>query len=141
MRRSSLKSGLRLALKCELGQVRPAAVALHQFLLEQGCLEPEVRDCELALVEACNNAIQHATGAARQKPVLVEGEAGVDSIFLRVVDHTTGFAWPSRSGLPAAECETGRGLYLIRRIMDSAEYIRDGEANVLILVKKRLRGL
>ncbi len=128
---------LKLAVKCELGEVRPAARAVRGFLLQQGCSAVEISDCELAFVEACNNAIQHARGMARRKSVLIQGEVGETRIRLCVTDHTPGFDWPAEAALPAAHHESGRGLYLIRRIMDSAEYVRGGHANTLTLEKKR----
>ena len=50
-------AALRLELACDLVEVRGTALAVCGFLTGQGCSEREVKDCELALTEACNNAI------------------------------------------------------------------------------------
>jgi anti-sigma regulatory factor (Ser/Thr protein kinase) len=39
--------------------------------------------------------------------------------------------------LPAAGRERGRGLYLIRRVMDSATYTRGRNGNLIVLRKLR----
>jgi anti-sigma regulatory factor (Ser/Thr protein kinase) len=131
---------LRLVLACDLGQVRSTARAAHDFLAAAGCHEKELGDCELALVEACNNAIQYAPESARKKPVLVEILCDTKEVELRVTDHTPGFDWPKRALLPAAQSVTGRGVYLMQSLMDYADYFRAASENILILRKTRRRG-
>jgi anti-sigma regulatory factor (Ser/Thr protein kinase) len=126
---------LRFALPCDLAQVRHAAQTVHQFLSEQGCDEQVFCACDLALVEACNNAIQYAPGTAQGIPVHVEVVRGEDLIELRVTDHTPGFDWPKKVQLPAPDSESGRGLYLIQTLMDSANYFRGNSENILVLRK------
>src|SRR5512147_1691417 len=112
--------GLRVRLACDLGQVREAASSVRQFLIGQGCAEADVLDCELALVEACNNAIKYAPAEARTLPVAVEVSCSAAEIELRVSDHTAGFDWPEQVTLPDPDSESGRGLYLIHSVVDSA---------------------
>src|SRR5579862_4019056 len=127
---------LRLVLPCDLKQVRDAVQSVHQFLEEQGCDEQVLTACDLALVEACNNAIKYAPAA--DVPVLVEGICGEDLIELRITDHTPGFEWPKHIELPDPESESGRGLYLIQTLMDNANYFRSRGENVLVLRKSCL---
>jgi serine phosphatase RsbU (regulator of sigma subunit)/anti-sigma regulatory factor (Ser/Thr protein kinase) len=129
---------LRLSLACDLAEVLPAIRAVRGFLAEQGLVEKELAACELALAEACNNAINYATDAAKTQPVEVEAICNTAGIELRVNDHTPGFVWPKRIELPGAESERGRGLFLIQSLMDSAEYFRGGQENVLRLRKRRV---
>ena len=56
----SRPAALRFTLPCDLKQVRQAAQTVHHFLAEQGCDEQTLSACDLALVEACNNAIKYA---------------------------------------------------------------------------------
>ena len=58
-------------------------------------------------------------------------------IELRVNDHTPGFDWPQKIKLPVDQSERGRGLYLIRKIMDSASYLRGRGQNSLVMCKRR----
>src|SRR5689334_14357053 len=104
---ASRPAALRFDLPCELKQVRHAAQTVHRFLVEQGCSEEILTACDLALVEACNNAIKYAPDNARTHPVLVEIICNSHEIELRVTDHTTGFEWPKRIELPDPESESG----------------------------------
>ncbi|HWD94269.1 MAG TPA: SpoIIE family protein phosphatase [Verrucomicrobiae bacterium] len=128
---------LRFALPCELSQVRQAAKTAHDFLIEQGCNDDILTACDLALVEACNNAIKYAPDNARQHPVGVEITCHDGQLELRVADHTRGFDWPERVELPPPESESGRGLFLIQSLMDSAHYLRGNGENILIMRKAR----
>lgn len=128
---------LRLALPCELKEVRQAAQTVHGFLREQGCNEELLTACDLALVEACNNAIKYAPETSRIQPVGVEVICHDGQLEMRVTDHTTGFEWPGRVELPPPESESGRGLFLIQSLMDSADYLRGKGENTLVLRKSR----
>jgi serine/threonine-protein kinase RsbW len=110
---------------------------LCQFLAEQGCTQKEALDSELALVEACNNAILHADEAGRRHPVLVEASCNPLEIELRITDHTGGFEMPEKAILPGPDSEQGRGLYLMQTLMDSADYKRGAAENTLVLRKRR----
>ena len=128
---------LRFALPCDLNQVRRAAQTVHSFLMEQGCGEETLTACDLALVEACNNAVKYAPEAARARPVGVEIACDAQQLELRVTDHTAGFDWPERAELPPPESESGRGIFLIQSLMDSASYLRGKGENILVLRKSR----
>src|SRR5690349_5148985 len=107
---------LRVALPCDLKQVRHTVQAIHQFLEEQSFDEQVLSACDLALVEACNNAIQYAPPAAHGISVQVEVICSDGLVELRVTDHTPGFAWPKKVELPDPDSESGRGLYLIQTL-------------------------
>ena len=128
----------RYELACDLAQVPAAVQAVHRFLGEQSCSEADLMDCELALVEACNNAIQNATPESRDLPVEIEIVCKAREIEMRVADHTPGFDWPQRAHLPAPNQERGRGIYLIQAVMDKAHYTRSRAKNVLVLRKRRV---
>lgn len=127
---------LRLSVPCDLKQVQAAAQAAHGLLAGNGCNERELADCQLALVEACNNAIEHAP-TSRRKPVLVEVLCGENEIELRITDNTNGFEWPAKASLPKGESEKGRGIFLMQSLMDYANYFRGRSGNILVLRKNR----
>ena len=128
---------LRLSLACDLGEVRVVTGRVRDFLNAHGCNEAELNACDLALVEACNNAIRYAPPAARQKPVGVECVCDERIIELRVLDHTSGFDWPERASLPEPDSESGRGVFLMQTLMDEAKYFRSPGENLLVLRKRR----
>lgn len=134
---ASRPAALRFELPCDLKQVRNAAQVVHRFLSEQGCDEQVLSACDLALVEACNNAIKYAPEAAHGTPVLVEIIGTSGFIEIRITDHSSGFDWPKHIELPDPESESGRGLYLIQSLMDTASYLRGDGENVLVLRKSR----
>jgi serine phosphatase RsbU (regulator of sigma subunit)/anti-sigma regulatory factor (Ser/Thr protein kinase) len=127
----------RVEMPCELEAVRPAVASARTHLAANGLSEETVAACELALVEACNNAILYATQAARSKPVEIQACSGKAGIELQVIDHTAGFDLPEASKLPAPESEHGRGLFIIQSLMDEVVYLR-GRAENRLLLRKRL---
>ncbi len=127
----------RFNLAADLAAVPGIAAAAHAFLCANGCTEPEAAACQLALVEACNNAILHGRGPAPPAPILIEVRCEPARIRLRIIDRTAGFEWPTQIQLPEPEQASGRGLYLISAVMDSASYSRGPEQNVLVLIRNR----
>lgn len=132
---ASRPAALRFVLPCDLSHVRQASQTVHQFLVEQGCGEDILTACDLALVEACNNAIQYAPESARTRPVSIEVIRTPEQLEVRVTDHTAGFEWPEKIDLPTPESESGRGLFLIQSLMDSVLYLRGPGENTLVLRK------
>jgi serine phosphatase RsbU (regulator of sigma subunit)/anti-sigma regulatory factor (Ser/Thr protein kinase) len=137
---SSRPAALELWLPCRLTEVRPAALKISDFLREQALTPEEVQACELAVVEACNNAVQYSRPAAMGERVGVEVLCDAASARFYVHDHTAGFEWPATLELPDPEQDRGRGLFLIRSLMDDAQYFRGQGANYLMLVKQRTPG-
>jgi serine phosphatase RsbU (regulator of sigma subunit)/anti-sigma regulatory factor (Ser/Thr protein kinase) len=135
--RSSRSAALKLSLACDLTEVRPAALTVSDFLEKQGVAVQRLKACELALVEAINNAIQYATEQGRQMPVTVDVLCGRTTIEMRISDHTGGFDWPAHVELPDPEQESGRGLFLIQSLMNSSQYLRSSETNCLVMLKDR----
>ncbi len=128
---------LHISLPCQLDEVRHAASRLTDFLREQGLGIEEVQACELAAVEACNNAVQYAGEGRGEEPISLDVHCAQEAIELRIGDHTSGFIWPDEITLPAADKERGRGLFLINSLMDEIGYFRGKEANCLVLRKRR----
>src|SRR5437879_10298477 len=117
--RSWRGNALRLSLACDLAEVLPAIRAVRGFLAEQGLSEKELAACELALAEACNNAIDYAADAAKAQPVEVEAICNTSGVELRVNDHTPGFDWPQlkpgRSEEHTSELQSP--MYLVCRLL------------------------
>lgn len=120
---------------CELPAVRAMASRVRLFLASQRIPEPSIWACELALVEGCNNAVQYASPATRKNAVGIQVKCNARRIELRINDENQAFVWPDQVELPAAHEETGRGLFLIRSLMDRVEYVRTASSNCLVLQK------
>ncbi|MDB6021822.1 MAG: Protein serine/threonine phosphatase [Pedosphaera sp.] len=128
---------LKIAFRCDLREVRATVAAIHDFLAKQGWSADDLMSFDLALVEACNNAIKYAREPARALPVELEASSSATQVEFRLHDHTPGFDWPARIELPPPESESGRGLYLINAVMDYAGYFRGQNENMLILRRNR----
>lgn len=131
----SRSAAVKVSLPCDLTAVRPAVLEVRKFLRDQDVDAAEIQACELALAEACNNAIQYA---CRSESVQVEVSCDPVAVKLAIRDHTPGFDWPAKVTLPEPSQERGRGLFLIRSLMDEANYFRSAEANCLVLQKRRV---
>jgi len=134
---SSRPVTLRLDPACDLTEVRAAVRTTRDFLSQQGWDDPELGGIELALVEACNNAVKYATTGGRLQPVTLETDLEPARVEFRVRDHTPGFTWPAEVDLPVVESERGRGLYLITSLMDYVSYFRGAGENILVMRKSR----
>jgi serine phosphatase RsbU (regulator of sigma subunit)/anti-sigma regulatory factor (Ser/Thr protein kinase) len=128
---------LKLSLPCDLAEVRAAVQAVHAFLLEQGWNANDLMSFDLALVEACNNAVKYAGPAGRSQTIGLETISEPAQVEFRIHDHTPGFEWPARIELPDPESECGRGLFLITSLMDYATYFRGQGENILVMRKAR----
>jgi serine phosphatase RsbU (regulator of sigma subunit)/anti-sigma regulatory factor (Ser/Thr protein kinase) len=130
---------LNLALAPNLAEVRAVALQARDFVTAWGWSEAEVSACELALVEACNNAIHHVSEAGRHQPIEVELVCDAANFEVRIYDHTPGFDWPTKIGLPEEVCERERGLFLITTLMDRVNYYRGESENCLVMSRSRNR--
>ena len=126
-----------MSLGCDFAEVQPAAAALRTFLASHGCSPADASDCEIALVEGCNNAIKYAAGKGRLLPVQVRISCSAREIAITIEDHTPGFDWPLQAKLPLPDQEHGRGIFLIQAVMDEAKYTIGNAGNRLWMRKLR----
>jgi len=131
------QTGLRLEFACELKAVRPAVTQALAFLRTEGVGSEDLSTCELALVEACNNAVEHVTPPHHLEPVTLEVLCNAEALEFRIQDHTRGLEWPVVPQLPPDDSEHGRGLFLIHSVVTTAEYYRGRTSNCLVLTKIR----
>ena len=139
-KRSPLPPALSLRLDCSFAAVRSGAVQIRNYLHGCGLAEKEIWACELAFVEGCNNAVQHTPDANTSKKIVVELHLQGGYVELRINEHSRGCDLPAESALPSAESETGRGIFLMRSLMDDVAYIRNNSSNCLVL-KKAVTGI
>jgi anti-sigma regulatory factor (Ser/Thr protein kinase) len=128
---------LRLSIPCLIAEVRPASTALRNYLQHHGLSEAELSACELAIVEALNNAIQYVAPGKRNQPVGLDAFCTRDAVLFQITDHTGGFVLPERIELPSFDAERGRGLFLIRSAMHEVRYECAPQGNCLTLQMRR----
>jgi serine/threonine-protein kinase RsbW len=112
-----------------------------QSLRVLGAADECAEDLELALTEACTNVLRHAKEGDDYEVVAgIDGEAAV----LEVVDRGPGFdanaLARAASGEVEPDAETGRGLQIMRALMDSVEFeSRPGNARTVVRLEKELQ--
>jgi serine phosphatase RsbU (regulator of sigma subunit)/anti-sigma regulatory factor (Ser/Thr protein kinase) len=100
---------------------------LRRWLRQTGGDEDEIAEITTACGEAATNAIEHA-GAAGRTPFVVEGRLDGDEVEITVRDHG---AWrPPRSG------DQGRGLSLMRALMDTVEVTPSPDGTTVRLLRR-----
>ena len=95
-------------------------------------------DISIALTEACTNVLDHATqdGEAYEVHIAIDDERCT----IRVKDAGIGFDVEAREGAPRAsgDAESGRGLDLIRALVDRVKFISKPEEGVIVHLEKEL---
>jgi serine/threonine-protein kinase RsbW len=115
-------------------------------VVAQRCAENALpsRMCRLnvrvALTEALSNAILYGNGEDRDKGVRVRATMDERALILEITDEGGGFDLDGCTSDPTLEenlfREDGRGLFLMRQLMDRVERYQDG-GNVVRLTLRR----
>ncbi len=128
---------MKLDVPSDLGIVG-AAVELVASHLPPGTLSPRRISFNLrtALAEALGNAIRYGTGEDPDRVVRVRVELGEDVVRIYVVDDGNGYD-PRRLPDPTQpdnlEREFGRGLFVIRHLVDDVAFNEKGNGICLTL--------
>lgn len=114
--------------------------ALDQISQKAKLSSQLIQDLSLAFTEALANAIRHAEELKKRPSVDVRLKIKEDHIQIEVDDHGSGFNL-SKVPLPQFKsyAESGRGIFMMRQLMDSVSYKRHKKKNTLIL-KRSLMG-
>ena len=128
---------MRLDVPSDLGMVGDAVelVATH---VPPGTLSPRRISFNLrtALAEALGNAIRYGTGENPSRTVLVRVEFGRDFVRIYVIDDGGGFdprGQPDPTHPDNVEREYGRGLFVIRHLVDEVAFNEKGNGICLTL--------
>ncbi|WP_045223458.1 ATP-binding protein [Methyloterricola oryzae] len=90
-------------------------------------------DLNLVLTEALANAIEHASAETIRISIHLEDK----NLRIQVHDRGGGFDLKQvQCPEPDALCERGRGIFLIRTFMDSVDYHKTANGNVLEMHKR-----
>jgi len=103
---------------------------------EIGVTEDCTHDIAVALTEACTNVLKHS-GPGDEFEVSLEVDE--DGCVIRVID--TGHGFDSKSlGLSHADtsAEQGRGIELMRALVDTVKFISKPEAGTIVHLEKTL---
>ncbi|HTI05524.1 MAG TPA: ATP-binding protein [Gemmatimonadales bacterium] len=128
---------MKLDVPSDLGMVGDAVelVATH---LPPGTLSPRRISFNLrtALAEALGNAIRYGTGEDPRRTVRVRVELGSEFVRIHVIDDGAGFdhrRLPDPTHPENVAREFGRGLFVIRNLVDDVEFNEKGNGICLTL--------
>jgi serine/threonine-protein kinase RsbW len=146
VRRSSAPDGgdagtlVTLRLPSEVGCIEEAVelVTRHCLAGHEAPRKTRFR-LQVVLSEALSNAIVRGNGEDRDKWVHVRAELDRDTIRLYVTDEGPGFdptAVPEPLRPEQLDEANGRGLYLIRKLVDAVEFNERGNSICMILRRR-----
>lgn len=111
-----------------VGMMRNVAQAVMSDL---GVPTEANEDIQLAVTEACANAVRHSdVGEYR-----VRLEVGDESCEVEIVDLGSGFE-PSEIRQQAEDVESGRGLWLMQSLVDDLQFVRGDDGTHVRLRKQ-----
>jgi serine/threonine-protein kinase RsbW len=91
---------------------------------------------ELAVSEACTNAIRHTKDSDAEATVAIRFEVHEDRLVVEVKDQGGGFDLEKVPSPNFERCpEDGYGLFIIRTVMDEVFYTRGDDYNTLTMKK------
>lgn len=128
---------IELSLRLPRDQVSvPVVRHLAQDTLRDiGVTAGDAHDIELALAEACSNVLQHAGPSdAYDVEVLISPSSCV----LRVVNVGASFDTSTASAMAGPEDETGRGMPMMRELMDGVRVTSEPERGTVVRLEKSL---
>lgn len=124
-----------LVLTSELDRLGEARAWIAERAAAAGFEGRDVLDLELVVTEAVSNVVRHAYGGEAGRPIELVFESGPGEVRIRLRDWGGPF-------VPGGEPrdDGGRGLHLIRDLVDAVERTALEDGNVLELVKRRPGG-
>ncbi len=105
-------------------------------LKDHGVSDEVIFDVHVGFEEALRNAMVHGNKSHPEKRVTIEAEFDDEKLVLTVEDEGEGFdlkALPDPTVEDNLLKESGRGVYLIRHLMDEVEYTNSGRK---VMMKK-----
>lgn len=133
---TSIKMSMAIELPRDRASVPTVRHLAAQSLTELGVVEEIVDDVEIALSEVCTNVIDHAEfGDSYEVQISVRD----DDCRIRVIDSGQGFDVDARveSG-SRLESERGRGLAIVRAVMDQVGLESRPNQGTLVTLAKHL---
>ena len=108
--------------------------ALDEVGAENECIE----DIAVAQTEACTNVVKHS-GPGDEYEVRVEIDR--EKCVIRVIDTGHGFDWRSltEDGRADTSAERGRGIQLMRALVDEVRFASKPEAGTIVRLEKSLQ--
>ncbi|MDZ7374974.1 MAG: ATP-binding protein [candidate division KSB1 bacterium] len=138
-RKAPLPSPLQLAIASEPQKIAEVEEEVERYLLPWVPAEDDRDSIAIALTEALSNAIYHGNRLDPRKQVVIWVWIEPGQVKLRVKDEGEGFD-PSALEDPLTPenllRDRGRGIFILRALMDSVDFDFSQGGTVVTLVKK-----
>ncbi len=128
-----------LIIKSDVNELAKVATITEEICMRFGLIEDEIDDISIAVTEAVNNAIKHGNKEDSTKSIKIVFEIETDRIKIRIKDEGKGFQLEEVKDPRKNENllkDDGRGILIMKALMDEVEVLSGSEGNVLQLVKK-----
>lgn len=126
---------IRTAIENDSHLLKEVSNKLINALKEKGVNEDIIFDVHVGFEEALRNAMLHGNKEHPQKKVYIETEITDKAITITVEDEGEGFDHSKVPDPTVGENllkEGGRGVYLIRHLMDEVKYKNNGSKVIMI---------
>jgi serine/threonine-protein kinase RsbW len=132
---------LTLELQATPQEVMRAVEALREFGRQHGVEEKALFGLALALEECGANIVHYACGDRAEEKFRGSFEYAAGTLAIELRDHGPAFDPTSAAARDLAEADDDRppggwGIHLVRHYMDEIRYAREGDENVLRLIKR-----
>ena len=132
-----------LELPNDLHAIERAVQYLMHRCRELGFNRDRIRlNFRVGLSEALANAMLYGNSRDPHKRVRIEARLSADAIVMRVTDQGRGFD-PENVPDPTLPANLtragGRGIFLIRKLMDRVEFNERGNSITMVLLSRRIR--
>jgi serine/threonine-protein kinase RsbW len=109
---------------------------LRQALEHLDVVPQTIEEIVLALTEACANVVQHA---GEHEEYQVDVAITDDTCRITVLDDGQGFDFEQAQAGPDSPLEAGRGLLLMKALVDDLQFVRAEDGRHRVVLAKRLR--
>lgn len=129
----------RIEISNDADKLKEVSGDLVAALKKEGVAEEIIFDIHVGFEEALRNAMVHGNKEHPEKKVVVETEVTEEEVVLAVEDEGGGFDHecvpdPTEGDNVLKEC--GRGVFLIKHLMDSVEYTNGGRR---VIMRKKIK--
>ncbi len=116
--------------------LRPVRLLVEEFTEQAGFSAQTQREVELAVGEALANVMRHSYGGDTTRPIDLRCVLRDGAFEVEVRDDGEPFDVADLPPPPDELRAGGRGVYLMRTIMDTVEYLREDNRNLLRMTKR-----
>jgi anti-sigma regulatory factor (Ser/Thr protein kinase) len=132
---------IELTILNRVDEIGRAQDALERFTAQSGCSGRTLHQVQLALEEHLTNILNYAFVDQAEHRVTIRAQLEANRLDIEIVDDGRPFnpleyAAPDLSAPIEKRPLGGLGIYMLRKSVDSVEYRREGNRNILALSKQ-----